>query len=787
MTRAISVRAINPLHDIAASLELTAETWSKLERAGACACCAARLVGCRETAAYTCEEQDFRAQLTARFAPPPAGRDDLEVTEPADPCSWQKMNPVIAVNDDGGGDCGDGDSPAATRQEHCCTLCLGLLQSKVPVRMAPRARPSSESHHDNSRPCVVALQQHHQQSPSHEHNEDVLAAETASTAHAATSQSDCAPVSYANEVSSDDHTAAAGSAAASGDALAALPPESCPAVSVTMASVDNTSLYQRARMVEAVAKCAYSRGYTIATFGVTVALPACLAVHDAAFVEAIGLGDSAASGTSSVTSSAAGTGACAGIETTPPVISVKEALKLALVEGLQSRLGHAGAVFHSESDFVVEVTAKAPEADAHAKALLLGGAVQPPSGRKKPPGWPGSGRWSMKRQRREEHRNPGLTVGAVKKGLAIIDDVGRARLRCWVERLEARREGWAREAQELKNHEGVAEGNGRIMEEEGGGEVEGVSCLKGVDVDVKDMDNGLIGTKNELGQSTSNVVEKERTSDSSGVKNATPSSTVSASNTNGRSSGSCSNSRGNVSDVGSLDPVRCDIVIRRLPIHFWGRYVKLSRVVPQTPWVKGFFSVQEAVSEPFEEFSGSVEGLLHGSGREDVDVRMLGNGRPFSLELVDSLRSVDEIDARLPALEEAINRGASKKNAGGGVSVSELRVAGPGDLPSDVQRVGEGKRKHYRCVVWVSRAVCEEELKRALCDRPELVVQQTTPVRVLHRRTLMDRPRSIFDMRVNRINDHFFVLDLTTSAGETEQTNTRTTSPFLRAHCMFET
>ncbi|CAM9945068.1 unnamed protein product, partial [Hapterophycus canaliculatus] len=219
----------------------------------------------------------------------------------------------------------------------------------------------------------------------------------------------------------------------------------------------------------------------------------------------------------------------------------------------------------------------------------------------------------------------------------------------------------------------------------------------------------------------------------------------------------------------------CEVAVRRRSIHFWGRYTKHSRSVPQTPWFRGFYSVQEAVAEPFEAFSGCVEGLLHGAGREDVDVRMLGKGRPFCLELVDSLRSVDEIAARLPALEAAVNAAGGVKNAGGGVAVSRLRVASPGELPSDVQAVGEGKRKHYRCVVWVSRAVSKEEVLEALCGgggdggvaskRDELVVQQATPIRVLHRRTLLDRPRSIFDMRAEWINEHFFSLELTTSAG----------------------
>lgn len=739
------------LRDIPSSLELLAEVWSTLERAGACAFCAARLTGCREAAIYACDEQELRSQIIACSLLPPVDSEGRqgEAERAAVASDLRRTKPVITANEKNGD---AGTRTSTSSQEDCCTLCLGLLQYKVPIRMIPRARPSSESHGDDARSCVVAAEQQSRKKSSHEDVEETDAAEIAApTMPTTASKAGDVSVRGTRAVLSEDPAVDE-----SRDASAGSPTNSDIAVMATIADTDDASCYRRARMAEAVAECAASRGYTITSFGLTVALPACLAVRDAAFIETIGVDrDVAADPTSVVPCSSAAT--ATGTESSPAVVSVKEALKLGLVEELQRRLGVSGAVFDAESDFVVEVVAKAPEADAHATALLFGESAQSPSRRKKPPGWPGSGRWSKKRQRREEHRNPGLTVGAVKKGLAVLDDEGKARMRRWVEELGKGRDRERARTNLLKSRESL-EGSVRILEGDDK-DIEGVSCEnEGMDVDATDMDNGLVIDKN---GSRNHFVKKESSSCANSAKNFSTLSVMPASNTNGHSSVNF-----DVSGSSASVAAHCDIVIRRLPIHFWGRYTKLSRVVPQTPWVKGFFSVQEAVSEPFEEFSGSVEGLLHGSGREDVDVRMLGNGRPFSLELVDSLRSVDEIATRLPALEKEINTAAGRKNAGGGVAVSELKVAGPGDLPSDVQRVGEGKRKHYRCVVWVSRAVGEEELKRTMCDRAELVVQQSTPVRVLHRRTLMDRPRSIFDMRVQRINDHFFVLDLTTSAGK---------------------
>lgn len=737
------------LRDIASSLELPAEVWSTLERAGACACCAARLTGCREAAIYACDEQELKSHIITRFLLPPVDSDGPqgEAERAAVTSDLRRTKPVIIANERNGD---AGIRTSTPRQGDCCTLCLGLLQYKVPVCMIPRARPSSESHGDDARSCVVTAQQQSRKKSSHKDAEETYAVQVAAaTMPTATSKTGDASVGGTHVVLSEDPAVDE-----LRDASVRSPTNSDIAATATIADTDAASCYRRARMAEAVAECAASRGYTITSFGLTVALPACLAVRDAAFIEAIGVGrDVAADPTRVVPCSSAATPT--GTGSSPAVVSVKEALKLGLIEGLQPLLGVSGAVFDAESDFVIEVVAKAPEADAHAMTLLFGELAQSPP-RKKPPGWPGSGRWSKKRQRREEHRNPGLTVGTVKKGLTVLDDEGKARMRRWVEELGKGQNHERARTNLLKSGESL-EGTVRILGD--GRDIEGVSCEnEGMDVDATDVDNGLVIDKHDL---RNYFGKRESSNCANSAKNSSTLSVLTASHTNGHSSGNLG-----VSGTSASVAARCDIVIRRLPIHFWGRYTKLSRVVPQTPWVKGFFSVQEAVSEPFEEFSGSIEGLLHGSGREDVDVRMLGNGRPFSLELVDSLRSVDEIAARLPALEKAINTAAGRKNAGGGVAVSELRVAGPGDLPSDVQRVGEGKRKHYRCVVWVSRAVGEEELKRTMCDRAELVVQQSTPVRVLHRRTLMDRPRSIFDMRVQRINDHFFVLDLTTSAGK---------------------
>lgn len=732
---------------LASSLSLTSKAWSTIKRAGACACCAARLAGCRDPAIYACNERHLRVQLDARFRE--AASND-------------------AVDD------GDGVALEGAG-EGCCPLCLGLLQAEITIRMAPRPQRSSEVHGDHNRACEQAGVPT-QQPPSLPRANDKgppPAAATAATAPTIAVEDDKLPAS--------DHAAAS----AAGDRA-----------STTAAAPDNG--FSRARMVDAIAECITTRGYSVTSFEITAAVPACLVLRDAAFLET-GLGVSPA-----VTSDETKPSASTTPPTTPPaVVPVKEALKVGLnralqnrfltrnevpaaeVEGFSAQGSPAASASELGSDFLVEVTAKAPEADAHAMTALLGGpAPSRPAGAKQH-AWRGGGKWAKKRQRREEQRNPGLTVGAVKKGLAGLDDAGRERMRRWVEGLmgeEKWGEGGSEGGEALVTDKGqacVGEEAGR-----GGGESSnrGAAAVVGVDKaadadEREDPDTAGNGVAAVPPTPPEEAVIANSNGD--GIDTVASSAVTAAvdrppPNPRGGASGSTDASPGSTPRMEAT----CEVAVRRRSIHFWGRYTKHSRSVPQTPWIRGFFSVQEAVSEPFEAFSGCVEGLLHGAGREDVNVRMLGKGRPFCLELVDSLRTVDEVAARLPSLEAAINAAGGCKNAGGGVAVSRLRVAGPAELPSDVQAVGEGKRKHYRCVVWVSRAVRREEVVKMLRDAPEeLVVQQATPIRVLHRRTLLDRPRSIFDMRAEWINEHFFQLDLTTSAGEEEEGREKRAKP----------
>tara|TARA_Y100000766_G_scaffold17848_1_gene12609 strand:+ start:10175 stop:11926 length:1752 start_codon:yes stop_codon:yes gene_type:complete len=115
--------------------------------------------------------------------------------------------------------------------------------------------------------------------------------------------------------------------------------------------------------------------------------------------------------------------------------------------------------------------------------------------------------------------------------------------------------------------------------------------------------------------------------------------------------------------------------------YLYGRYMKLERGIPQTRWpcraCKGRGcercdqtglqykkSVQDLIGNPLLDMFQAKEHAFHGMGREDIDVRCMGRGRPFVIEMKEpKLRSVDVVKAM-----EQINTSAE-----GSIQITGLR------------------------------------------------------------------------------------------------------------------
>lgn len=98
-----------------------------------------------------------------------------------------------------------------------------------------------------------------------------------------------------------------------------------------------------------------------------------------------------------------------------------------------------------------------------------------------------------------------------------------------------------------------------------------------------------------------------------------------------------------------------------------GRYNKFSRKLSQTPWIVGGKRLAEnsvedimveAILPHFKVTCGvDTSVTFMSSGREDVDVRCLGKGRPFALEIVNAQR--ETLDATtFNEIEEKVRQSA---------------------------------------------------------------------------------------------------------------------------------
>jgi tRNA pseudouridine synthase 10 len=199
-----------------------------------------------------------------------------------------------------------------------------------------------------------------------------------------------------------------------------------------------------------------------------------------------------------------------------------------------------------------------------------------------------------------------------------------------------------------------------------------------------------------------------------------------------------------------------EIELQVASIFIYGRYRKLIRGIPQTRWpcrvCKGVGcprcagtgrmyqeSVDELIRPAVVEAAHASDTTFHGAGREDIDARMLGTGRPFIVEAVrPKRRTID-----LTWLQEEINRQAAGK-----VEVGELEMVG-GD---QVEKIKDAAfEKTYQALVRLESEVPEEKLKLVL---KELVgsIDQCTPTRVSHRRADKLRVRKVYSADLNEVS-----------------------------------
>jgi len=206
-----------------------------------------------------------------------------------------------------------------------------------------------------------------------------------------------------------------------------------------------------------------------------------------------------------------------------------------------------------------------------------------------------------------------------------------------------------------------------------------------------------------------------------------------------------------------IDPFSEQISLQVNSLFVAGRYKKLIRGIPQSKWIcrtcKGRGcarcnwtgkmypeSVEELIAGPILEMTGGSDVKFHAAGREDIDVRMLGTGRPFIIEVKNPKRRFLDLEQ----LEKVINGRFQNK-----IQVTNLSIASKNMVRK--LKVEEKAEKAYQVRVVFDRPVTDDELANLKTNLSNCKIKQLTPIRVQHRRPKRLREKYIYKTEIKRL------------------------------------
>ena len=94
---------------------------------------------------------------------------------------------------------------------------------------------------------------------------------------------------------------------------------------------------------------------------------------------------------------------------------------------------------------------------------------------------------------------------------------------------------------------------------------------------------------------------------------------------------------------------------------------------------------------------GSTQAYLHAAGREDIDVRMLGKGRPFIIEFVNPKKTLScQEFIKDDFLQKVMNTDL--------LFCHDFKIVTK-DFFDSLKEIEISKAKSYSCVVWVKKRI----------------------------------------------------------------------------------
>ncbi len=214
------------------------------------------------------------------------------------------------------------------------------------------------------------------------------------------------------------------------------------------------------------------------------------------------------------------------------------------------------------------------------------------------------------------------------------------------------------------------------------------------------------------------------------------------------------------------------VSLRIKPVYIYGRYRKLKRGISQSrricPYCQGRGcercnwtgkipegSVEGIIGEVMKEVFQAEDYTIHASGREDVDARMLGNGRPFIMEIKKpKVRRVD-----LRQLENLIN-----SRSVGQVEVIDLNYSKRSEIRK-LKEMSDRIRKRYRAIVEVEGSISDEDVRRLEEFFRDRLINQRTPKRVLWRRADIVRRKRVYWLKARKLDDRHLEVEVECDGG----------------------
>lgn len=189
------------------------------------------------------------------------------------------------------------------------------------------------------------------------------------------------------------------------------------------------------------------------------------------------------------------------------------------------------------------------------------------------------------------------------------------------------------------------------------------------------------------------------------------------------------------------------VKVSRNPLLLIGRYLKLSRVVSQGRLVPGAVKVMEDLLEPIRARFGGKSLVLHAAGREDVDVRMLGNGRPAVIEIKEPDRY----------------RGDLSGLAVDGVILSQLSYGTRNDV-RELKAKAKTSIKLYRALALSDRPLSRDDLAKLKALEGAVVVQRT-PRRIKRLSPKARRRRMVYNVEARLVSERVLELFIRCQGG----------------------